>query len=113
MICTNKKTDLLRQRFGGEGEVVLEHVLDEKLYGGKVSTFARVLLKPGCSLGCHEHNGNSETYFIVQGTAVYNDNGTLVELHPGDTAFCPSGESHAIANQSTEDVVFMALIVPA
>ncbi len=113
MLAQDKKTDLLRQRFGGDGEVILEHVLDEKLYNGKVSVFARVLLKPGCSLGYHEHNGNSETYFILQGTAEYNDNGTIVEVHPGDTTFCPSGQGHAIANKSSADVVFMALIVPA
>ncbi len=32
-------------------------------------------LEPGCSLGYHEHHGESETYYIIQGQGEYNDNG--------------------------------------
>ncbi|MCD7975469.1 MAG: cupin domain-containing protein [Phascolarctobacterium sp.] len=113
MIGKEKKTDVFKNRFGGEGEVVIEHIIDEAVYGGKVSLFTRCLLKPGCSLGYHEHKGNSETYFILKGNPTYNDDGTLVELKPGDTTFCPEGTSHGIANNMDSDVVFVAIIVPA
>lgn len=113
MIYEEKKTDVFKNRFGGEGEIVMEHVIDEKVLGGKVTTYARCLLKPGCSLGYHEHKGNSETYFILKGNPTYNDNGTVIELKPGDTAFCPEGTGHGIANNTESDVLFMAIIVPA
>lgn len=111
MIFHDKKTDVFHNRFEGKGEIVMEHVIDEALYGGKIPVYARVCLKPGCSLGWHIHKGNSETYFILSGTAVYSDNGNSVTLKAGDTAFCPDGEGHAIANEGTEDLIFMALIV--
>ncbi len=113
MIYEEKKTEVFKNRFGGEGEAVIEHVIDETLYGGRVTLFSRCLLKPGCSLGYHEHKGNSETYFILKGKPTYNDNGTVIELKPGDTTFCPEGTSHGIANNTEEDVLFMAIIVPA
>lgn len=97
---------------GGKGEVSLEHLLSKKQMGDKCSTFARVTIKPGSSLGYHQHKGNSETYFILQGKGVYNDNGTEVEVGPGTTTFCPDGEFHGLSNENgTEDLVFMALII--
>lgn len=61
MIVTERKTDVFNQRAGGKGETIMEHIVDEKLYGGKIITYARVILKPGCSLGLHKHVGTSET----------------------------------------------------
>lgn len=91
----------------------MEHIIDEKVYNGKIAAYARVILKPGCSLGYHKHEGTSETLYILSGTAEYNDNGTEMELFPGDVAFCPEGESHSIGNSahSKTDLVVMALIV--
>lgn len=111
MLIHDKKTDVFHNRFEGRGEIIMEHVIDEKLYGGKIPAFAQVQLKPGCSLGWHIHKGTSETYYILEGTAVYNDNGSIVTLKAGDTSFCPDGEGHAIANGGDDDLVFMALIV--
>lgn len=44
----------------------MEHIVDEKVYGGKIAAYARVILKPGCSLGYHKHEGTSETIYILQ-----------------------------------------------
>ena len=38
--------------------------------------FAEVTIAPGCSLGYHEHHGESETYYIIKGQGEYDDNGT-------------------------------------
>ena len=91
----------------------MEHIIDESVYGGKIAAYARVILKPGCSLGYHKHEGTSETLYILSGTAEYNDNGTETELFPGDVAYCAEGESHSIGNNahSKTDLVVMALIV--
>lgn len=55
--------------------VLIEPLLGDKEMDGKVKLFARVTLEPGCSLGYHEHHGNSETYYILTGSGRYNDNG--------------------------------------
>ena len=97
---------------GGMGDVCRANLLSNVQIHDKCSTFARITIKPGCSLGYHQHKGNSETYYILKGKGIYNNNGTEVEVGPGTTTFCPDGEFHALSNENgTEDLVFMALII--
>ena len=84
MLLENMKADISCNRFGGNGDVIIEHYIDEKMLNDTVVMYAKVTLKPGCSLGYHVHTGNSETIVVLQGTADYNDNGTPMTLHAGD-----------------------------
>ena len=34
MLFTNKKTDVATNRFGGDGDVIINHYIDEKLING-------------------------------------------------------------------------------
>ncbi len=113
MLWTEKKTDISSNRFGGDGDVIIEHYLDEKMLNDSVVMYAKVILKPGCNLGYHQHNGNTETIVVLQGTADYNDNGTKMTLHVGDVVHCPDGEWHSIGNakDATEDLHLQALVI--
>lgn len=113
MLIQNQKTDICSNRFGGDGDVIIEHYLDEGLLNDTVVMYAKVTLKPGCNLGYHQHTGNSETIVVLKGTAEYNDNGVETTLHPGDVVHCPSGESHSIGNaaNATEDLLLQALVI--
>ena len=74
--------------------------------------FSKVIIPPCCSLGVHEHHGNTETYHTLSGTALYNDNGVTREIGPGDSTWTPDGTGHGVDNSAgTEPIVFMALIV--
>lgn len=97
----------------GVGELKLELILDEEL-GDKCGLYAKVTIPAGSALGYHEHHGEGESYFVLSGEAVYNDNGTERVIRPGDTTWTPSGSGHGVDNsQGREDLVFMALIVKA
>ena len=86
----------------GKGELKLDLVLDEEL-GDKCGLYAKVTIPAGSTLGYHEHHGEGESYFILSGEAVYDDNGTN---------WTPSGSGHGVDNSAgSEDLVFMALIV--
>ena len=61
---------------GGNGHVIIKEILDAEQLNGKCGLYAQVTLEPGCSLGYHEHHGESETYYILQGQGEYIDNGT-------------------------------------
>lgn len=113
MRIENTKTDICANRFGGDGEVIIEHYIDEQLLNDSVVMYAKIILKPGCSLGFHKHEGNSETVVVLQGHADYNDNGVATTLKAGDRVYCPSGEGHSIGNpaDATEDVVLQALVI--
>lgn len=112
MLFTDKKTDIATNRFGGDGDVIINHYIDEKMINDSIVMYAEVVLKPGCNLGYHQHNGNSETIIVLSGTAEYNDNGKTMTLKVGDTVHCPDGEWHSIGNSAdaTEDLHLQALI---
>lgn len=50
---------------GGNGHVIIKEILDAEQLNGKCGLYAQVTLEPGCSLGYHEHHGESETYYII------------------------------------------------
>ncbi len=105
------KTVRVENLAGGRGHVLLTHVLSTKEMKESARMYAKVTIEPGCGIGFHKHEGESETYFILSGTGEYDDNGTLRTVSVGDVTFTPSGFSHAISNKGTEDLVFMALIL--
>ena len=41
---------------GGEGHILIKHILGEKELNGKCGLYAEVTIEPGCSLGYHEHH---------------------------------------------------------
>ena len=112
MAVLKTNTVVVPHKAGGKGEVQIEHLLTEKELDGKCKMYARITIKPGCSIGLHEHHGNTETMHILQGEALYNDNGTEIKLHAGATTFCPDGEKHSIENCAVSgDLVFMGLVI--
>ena len=98
-----------QNKANGKGEITICHILGAEQLGGN-DMFARVTIPAGCSIGYHEHHGNTETYHILQGEALYSDNGKEMKIGAGTTTFCPDGEGHSIENCGTEDLVFIALI---
>lgn len=77
----------------------------------KVRMYARAILAPGGEVYYHTHEGESESYYILSGRGLYNDNGAETEVLPGDITFTPSGSAHGIKNTGREDLHFIALIV--
>lgn len=96
---------------GGKGVRVVKHILTEKEMNGKCRMYAEVTLAPGCALGYHMHEHESETYYIIKGQGMYNDNGTLRPVEAGEHTFTPDGCGHGLENTGDTDLVFMALII--
>ena len=96
---------------GGEGHVIIRDILEQDKLGEKCRMYAEVTLEPGCSLGVHEHRGECESYYILQGTGEYTDDGNKRPVQAGDVTVTPSGHSHGLANTGDADLKFMALIL--
>ena len=100
-------------RADGVGELKLELILEEEL-GDKCGLYAKVTIPAGTVLGYRAHHGEGESYFVLSGEAVYDDNGAKRTIGPGDKTWTPSGSGHGVDNSAgKEDFVFMALIVKA
>lgn len=106
------RVDVGENMFGGSGAISFERIIEspEELYG-KGRVFSVVTLEPGCELGYHTHSGDGEYYYIISGSADYNDNGSPCVLNAGDSAFCPDGEGHSVKNSGSVPLVFIALII--
>ena len=96
---------------GGKGNVIIKELLGEKELNRKCGLYAEVTIEPGCSLGYHEHHGESETYYILSGQGNYDDNGRIRPVKAGDITYTPDGCGHALSNSGNTDLVFMALII--
>ena len=105
------RTCFSKQMFGAPGEVDFRQILNAGEFFDKGRLFNHCVIKPGMGLGLHKHTDEIEVYYILSGEGRYDDNGTEVTVRPGDTTVCYDGESHAIYNDGTEDLEFIALIL--
>ena len=98
----------------GDGTVKLTSFISgpEELYD-KGRLFSKITLEPGCSIGFHIHETDSELFYFVRGTGEYSDNGEIRTVYPGDVAICPAGTGHSIANRGDETLDLVAVIVHA
>ena len=108
---TDCRIEHVEEMCGGKGHVIIKHILGEKELNGKCGLYAQVTIEPGCTLGYHEHHGESETYYILSGEGRYNDNGVIRPVKAGDVTFTPDGRGHALDNTGETSLVFMALII--
>lgn len=95
----------------GKGLVHIKDLTDaEGLYGhGRM--FAHIVVDPGCSIGYHDHQHETEFYYILKGEALFDDDGTKVLVHAGDICATGYGQFHGLENNGTEPVELIALIV--
>ena len=96
---------------GGAGFIMKEALITGEELGEHCKMFSRVTIKPGCELGHHEHHGETETYYVLSGSGMYDDNGKAVPIEAGDVTYCKDGDGHGVKNTGTEDLVFVALIL--
>ena len=95
----------------GKGNVYGVQLLSLEDFQEKGRLFKHCTLKPGCSVGTHTHKGDFEVYYILKGEGLYDDNGTMTTVKPGDVTLCQAGETHMLENQGSEDLEFIALVL--
>jgi mannose-6-phosphate isomerase-like protein (cupin superfamily) len=104
------KTEEKEKMRDGEGVTHFTYLLD----GSKEKNarmFAEITLKPGCSIGYHKHDSETEYYFILSGSGEVDDNGKKVQVTKGDSIITGNGASHSIKNTGSDPLVFHAVIV--
>ncbi len=107
------RQDTVSEFRGGKGELQITHFLEVEKdeFNAKGRLFAKNVLKPGASIGLHEHIGDTETYVILSGEGVVNDNGDAKPVKVGDVIITKNGEKHSIENTGVFDLEFLALIL--
>ena len=78
----NEMTENIRKAMrGGDGQVIVRDFLSFGEYDGKARLLATLTLEPGCSIGKHIHENEEEIFYIIEGTATYDDNGKTFNEH--------------------------------
>ena len=104
------KTEI-RPNSMGKDRMIMTNLADFDATNPKIKLFSMIQLKPGEEVEYHMHVGESETYVILSGKGIYNDNGRQVEAVPGMVTLTPSGEGHSLKNTGSEMLVFIAMIL--
>jgi mannose-6-phosphate isomerase-like protein (cupin superfamily) len=96
---------------GGDGIIEIENFFEPEDFHGIGRLYGISIIRPGDSIGWHQHIGEQEAYFILEGEALYNDNGEETILRPGDYAICRDGEFHAIKCHGEKTLKYIAFIM--
>ncbi len=109
-----KKDQLLTEQRdemrGGTGTVTVTHIEEgAKLSHGRL--FASLTLPPGASVGPHVHEGETEYYYILKGSAEVVESDGVKLVSAGDVVVTGNGASHSISNVGSEPLEFIALIL--
>ena len=91
----NIRPIIKEQMRGGDGRAVQTPVIDEAQFCGHGRLFAKMTLEPGCSIGWHEHHGESETFYILAGAARYAQATAHTRLPARGTASPTPGHSRS------------------
>ena len=105
----DQAVEVRREMRGGPGEAVLTKLLAEN--PAKVRMFTTITLNPGCGIGYHVHQNETELFYFVQGTGRVKDDDRTYELSAGDAMSTPSGHGHAVECVGSEPLVLVACVV--
>lgn len=94
---------------GGSGEVEQITVVPaDKLINARL--FAKLVLKPGCSIGEHEHSHEVEYYYILQGEGIVTQSDGDHHVKANDVVITGWGSSHSIRNEGKQTLELLAVI---
>ena len=89
---------------GGSGPIMFRRLIDSGEFDTNVDFLDLTVIPAGSTIGRHEHHGNEELYFIVNGDPLVRVDGAERRLHRTDVAIVRSGGSHELINDSGRDV---------
>lgn len=107
----NRKVDTRDQMRGGKGTILTTSIVEQDVLADKGRLYTRMTIKPGRSVGYHEHINEREIYYIIKGSGIATDNGTESPINAGDVMVTGNGSSHGIENTGDIDMEVVALIL--
>jgi uncharacterized cupin superfamily protein len=89
---------------GGSGPIVFRRLMASSEFTTNIDFLDLTVIPPGSTIGRHEHSGNEELYFIVDGEPLMRVDGVERRLGPSDVTVVRSGGWHELINDSDRDV---------
>jgi len=108
----SRKTDLPKMIDIPGGEKIQE-ILGLVARNVTSHSLAEITILPGNASSRHYHKFSEESYLILSGEATLDINDRVFTLKPEEAVLIEPLEIHQISNQSAEELVFIAVCVPA
>lgn len=99
--------EILENMRGGLGKVKIERA---KNVLKNIKTYARITIFPGSSIGFHKHELDEEIIYILSGKGELITSAETLPLDEGMINTCFENEYHSILNNSSADLVLLAVI---
>ena len=97
---------------GGKGSVEFFHPIAARGdLPEKCRLFAEIVVPSGASMGYHEHSGETEFYYVLEGEGILDDGHSRSVIRKGDTVVTGNGAGHSVENESGADLKMLACIV--
>lgn len=98
------ETKILHEFQGGTGDI------EAKIYADSLNRIVKSIYAPGVSTGYHRHEDSSEIIFILSGNCKVIHEGKEERLVNGMCHYCKKGESHAVINDTGEELIMYAVV---
>ena len=89
---------------GGEG------IAWVRMFNDDLNRILMLRIQPGCSIGLHTHETNSEIMHVLSGTARVVMDGQIEYVHAGQTHYCPKGHTHMTEPYGMKELVLLAVV---
>lgn len=96
-----------------DGKGLLKHtiVLHTADFDTNLKFLIYTEMKPGTSIGNHEHGDDEEVYIVLEGTGEMTTNGEKVSVKKGDVILNKPYWSHGLENNSDKDLKILVFKV--
>ena len=95
-----------------DGEIIQE-ILGLAAGGIEGHSLAKITIPPGNASARHFHKKSEESYLILSGIASLEIDDQAFTLCAGEALLIEANEVHQITNKDDQDLVFLAVCVPA
>ena len=101
---------------GGHGKALKREIVSKSELYGHGRLYAHIKLNPGSCVGWHQHEKDTEPYYILKGEGDFyegnTENGEKIKTHvkAGDVCVINVGQWHSLENNSNDELEFIALI---
>ena len=97
---------------GGTGQILVGDLFTADELGDAWDFVQCVKLPPGSAIGLHQHTGDEELYYIVEGRGTMTTDEGKVEVGPGTASLCKSGSRHGLVNTGAGDMTILVAQAP-
>ncbi|MGD8489242.1 MAG: cupin domain-containing protein [Anaerolineae bacterium] len=97
---------------GGTGQILVGDLFTADELGVAWDFVQCVKMPPGSAIGLHEHRGDEEIYYIVEGWGTMITDDGEVEVGPGTASLCKSGSRHGLVNNADSEMTILVAQAP-